>query len=103
MRLSLRRPPRVLAPVRGRPAGPPRLRRPTPDHRFARPGLLPHPERPLPDDRAEVSPMPPDQGQQANIVMWGAPACGKTTFLAALSIALNRKRNGWKVIGADTG
>lgn len=46
--------------------------------------------------------MPPDQGNQANVVMWGAPACGKTTFLAALSIALNRRRDGWKVIGADT-
>src|SRR4051794_24920510 len=35
--------------------------------------------------------------------MWGAPGSGKTTFLAALSIALNRRRDGWKVVGADSG
>ncbi|MDX6739057.1 hypothetical protein [Actinocorallia sp. A-T 12471] len=39
---------------------------------------------------------------KAGIVMWGAPACGKTTFLAALSIALGRRDVGWKVVGADT-
>lgn len=50
---------------------------------------------------------PPDKSneveaaEQANIVMWGAPGCGKTTFLAALSIALNRRQHGWKVIGAN--
>ncbi|GAA0947564.1 hypothetical protein [Actinocorallia libanotica] len=41
------------------------------------------------------------EGSKANIVMWGAPTCGKTTFLAALSIALGRQSEGWKVIGAN--
>jgi hypothetical protein len=39
-----------------------------------------------------------------NISLLGAPACGKTTFLAALSIALNRLQSagqGWNVVGAD--
>jgi hypothetical protein len=53
----------------------------------------------LPEKANNAAPTAPDQ---SNIVMWGAPACGKTTFLAALSIALNRRRDGWKVIGADT-
>lgn len=35
------------------------------------------------------------------IAMWGAPSSGKTTFLAALSIALTRRGKDWKVIGAD--
>jgi hypothetical protein len=35
------------------------------------------------------------------IAMWGAPSSGKTTFLAALSIALTRRGTDWKVIGAD--
>jgi hypothetical protein len=33
--------------------------------------------------------------------MWGAPATGKTTFLAALSIALIRFGSVWRVNGAD--
>jgi len=35
------------------------------------------------------------------VVIWGPPASGKTTFLAALSIALNRQQRGWNVVGAD--
>ena len=36
------------------------------------------------------------------IAMWGPPGSGKTTFLAALSIALNRSgESGWKIRGAD--
>jgi hypothetical protein len=33
--------------------------------------------------------------------MWGAPSSGKTTFLAALSIALNRQGGTWNVAGAN--
>ena len=36
-----------------------------------------------------------------SITMWGAPATGKTTFLAALSIALIRFGSVWCVNGAD--
>jgi hypothetical protein len=36
-----------------------------------------------------------------SVAMWGAPTSGKTTFLAALSIALARQEQDWKVIGAD--
>jgi hypothetical protein len=35
------------------------------------------------------------------IAMWGAPSSGKTTFLAALNIALTRRDDGWKVVGTD--
>jgi hypothetical protein len=35
------------------------------------------------------------------IAMWGAPRSGKTTFLAALGIALTRQRSPWTVTGAD--
>jgi hypothetical protein len=49
--------------------------------------------------------MPPEQGQPAlsdhNISIWGAPGSGKTTFLAALNIALILKEGPWRVIGAD--
>lgn len=54
--------------------------------------------------------MRPEQTEQAeqqmpshNIAMWGAPGCGKTTFLAALDIALDRVHGDWKVVGADGG
>ncbi|MGW4423184.1 hypothetical protein [Streptosporangium sp. NPDC004631] len=46
-----------------------------------------------------------DPGQSArsdhNIAIWGAPGSGKTTFLAALNIALIRKNGPWRVVGAD--
>jgi hypothetical protein len=35
------------------------------------------------------------------IAMWGAPRSGKTTFLAALDIALTRQSSPWTVTGAD--
>jgi hypothetical protein len=37
----------------------------------------------------------------ANIAMWGATASGKTTFLAALSLALTQSGTGWNVAAAD--
>jgi hypothetical protein len=33
--------------------------------------------------------------------MWGAPSSGKTTFLAALSLALNRRGGDWNLAGAN--
>jgi hypothetical protein len=44
-----------------------------------------------------ASEVPPEHG----IAMWGAPSSGKTTFLAALNIALTRRDDGWKVVGTD--
>ena len=35
------------------------------------------------------------------VTMWGAPGSGKTTFLAALSIALNRQNLDWNISGAN--
>ncbi|MEV5824696.1 hypothetical protein AB0L25_03875 [Spirillospora sp. NPDC052242] len=47
---------------------------------------------------AERQPPSPDH----NIAMWGATGSGKTTFLAALDIALSRADHiDWKVIGAN--
>ncbi|GAA4188404.1 hypothetical protein GCM10022252_23610 [Streptosporangium oxazolinicum] len=46
----------------------------------------------------------PDSGSglpQPNITMWGAPGSGKTTFLAALNIALLRQEGNWRVVGAN--
>ncbi|GHH72745.1 hypothetical protein GCM10017673_28150 [Streptosporangium violaceochromogenes] len=47
----------------------------------------------------------PDPGQSErsdhSIAIWGAPGSGKTTFLAALNIALILKKGPWRVIGAD--
>jgi hypothetical protein len=46
--------------------------------------------------------MPPRNGRPEHIVaMFGAPTSGKTTFLAALSIALTRQGHQWKVVGTD--
>jgi hypothetical protein len=46
--------------------------------------------------------MPPDNGRpEHSIAMFGAPTSGKTTFLAALSIALARQGSEWKVVGTD--
>jgi energy-coupling factor transporter ATP-binding protein EcfA2 len=36
-----------------------------------------------------------------SIAMWGPPSSGKTTFLAALSIALQRRKYGLRLRGAD--
>ncbi len=36
-----------------------------------------------------------------SITMWGPPATGKTTFLAALSIALLQRGSAWRVRGMD--
>ena len=44
---------------------------------------------------------PRDNRPTQSIAMWGAPASGKTTFLAALSLALNRRGTAWNVTGAD--
>ncbi|MGI5324858.1 SAV_2336 N-terminal domain-related protein [Actinomadura nitritigenes] len=35
------------------------------------------------------------------IAMWGPPGSGKTTYLGALSVALNRSPERWRVLGAD--
>lgn len=52
--------------------------------------------------------MPPAQEPKSKepykhgIAMWGPPGSGKTTFLAALSVALNRNGDlGWKIHGWD--
>ena len=46
--------------------------------------------------------MPPQEKRlEHSIAMWGAPSSGKTTFLAALSIALTKWGKGWNVVGAD--
>ena len=35
------------------------------------------------------------------VTVWGAPSTGKTTFLAALNVALDRQNEPWRVIGTD--
>ncbi len=46
--------------------------------------------------------MPRSEGlQEYGVTMWGAPGSGKTTFLAALSIALNRHGPAWRITGED--
>lgn len=35
------------------------------------------------------------------LTVWGAPSTGKTTFLAALNLALDTHDEGWRVIGGD--
>jgi hypothetical protein len=45
-------------------------------------------------------PPTPDPAEHS-ITMWGPPATGKTTFLAALSIALIRHGSVWRVNGVD--
>ncbi len=39
---------------------------------------------------------------KTSVAVLGAPTSGKTTFLAALSIALAQRDDDWRVIGADT-
>ncbi|MGI5324861.1 hypothetical protein [Actinomadura nitritigenes] len=43
----------------------------------------------------------PDHRRQPTIAMWGTPGSGKTTFLAALDIALSRRDTEWKLVGRD--
>ncbi|WP_131743273.1 hypothetical protein [Actinomadura roseirufa] len=43
--------------------------------------------------------MPAMPGPSGRIGMWGAPGSGKTTFLAALGIAVNRARSDWILYG----
>ena len=38
---------------------------------------------------------------ERSITLWGPPTSGKTTFLAALSIALARQEHDWRLVGAD--
>lgn len=46
--------------------------------------------------------MPPGEGSRDyGITMWGASSTGKTTFLAALSVALIRQKGSWRVVGTD--
>ena len=46
--------------------------------------------------------MPPGPNQpERRIAMWGAPSSGKTTFLAALSLALSRQRTDWNLAGGN--
>jgi hypothetical protein len=46
--------------------------------------------------------MPPRARRpEAGVAMWGAPSSGKTTFLAALDIALARMGGGWSLTGAN--
>ncbi|MEO3873305.1 hypothetical protein ABGB18_31215 [Nonomuraea sp. B12E4] len=44
----------------------------------------------------------PERGREPDIAMWGASGSGKTAFLAALSVALNRSGSpGWRLIGEN--
>ncbi|MDH2427419.1 hypothetical protein [Sphaerisporangium sp. TRM90804] len=49
--------------------------------------------------------MPPEQQKPSppehSIAIWGAPGSGKTTFLAALNIALMHKKGPWRIFGSD--
>lgn len=36
------------------------------------------------------------------IGLWGASGSGKTSFLAALSVAVNQSRSNWRIVGVDT-
>ena len=48
--------------------------------------------------------MPPARKPlQRKIAMWGPPGSGKTTFLAALGIALSREGYDLRLRGADDG
>jgi len=38
---------------------------------------------------------------ERRITVWGAPSTGKTTFLGALNVALDRQNEPWRVIGTD--
>ncbi|WP_067464058.1 hypothetical protein [Actinomadura macra] len=45
--------------------------------------------------------MQPIPQAESRIAMWGPPGSGKTTFLAALNIALARRRDDWTIVGND--
>jgi hypothetical protein len=45
--------------------------------------------------------VPSDGRDEHSVAMWGAPTSGKTTYLAALSIALAQQDDAWKLVGAD--
>lgn len=47
------------------------------------------------------APGAPDEGGPRRIGLWGAPACGKTTFLAALRIAVEDGDHGVRLTGGD--
>ncbi|TDE32977.1 hypothetical protein E1295_38745 [Nonomuraea mesophila] len=50
----------------------------------------------------DSAPGDPERGREPDIAMWGASGSGKTAFLAALSIALNKSRDaGWRLIGEN--
>ena len=53
------------------------------------------------DEEASDAAQPPIEYPETRIVAWGPPSSGKTTFLAAIGIALNRKPGGWSVAGAN--
>ena len=46
-------------------------------------------------------PPPSQERPEHSVAMWGAPSSGKTTFLAALSLALARQARDWRITGAD--
>jgi Double-GTPase 2 len=43
----------------------------------------------------------PAAGGGRRITVWGAPSTGKTTFLAAINVALERQDEPWQLFGAD--
>jgi hypothetical protein len=45
---------------------------------------------------------PPAVPPQGRIGIWGAPASGKTTYLAALRVAVDRAQSGWWLYGQNT-
>lgn len=55
-----------------------------------------------PDRPAQVSPSPPQRGL-VRLGLWGPPGSGKTTYLAALSVAVNRHDSGgnWIMTAVD--
>ena len=53
------------------------------------------------DEEVLDATQPPIEYPETGIVLWGPPRSGKTTFLSAVGIALNRKYGGWSVAGAD--
>ena len=68
----------------------------------AREGTLPPTWGETGTDEGTFQAMDPAKGRrEAKIAVWGPPQSGKTTLLAALSIALNRKATGWNILGAD--